>query len=129
MVRACSEVREALAKVSSSTNTALLRSSFWRESRFEAISVRFAMAPLHLSSLPLPLISFSFSFSCSISIVFCLVSLRSCNFLNIYWAFLSFTCSVFPCIRVIQAHVIRNLNFFPFNIFGLKKEFFYNFRF
>ena len=56
MVRACSELREALAKVSSSTKTALFRSSFWSDSRFEAISVRLVMAPLHLS-LPLPLSS------------------------------------------------------------------------
>ena len=52
MVRACSETREALAKVSSSTKTAFLRRSFCRESRFEAISVMFSNDPFHLSSLP-----------------------------------------------------------------------------
>lgn len=61
MVLACSEVREALAKVSSSTKTAFLRRSFWRDSKLEVISVRFAMAPLHRSSLPM-----FFPFSCSI---------------------------------------------------------------
>lgn len=60
MVRACSELREALAKVSSSTKTAFLRSSFWSDSRFEAISVRLVMAPLHLS-LPFPLSSIAIS--------------------------------------------------------------------
>jgi hypothetical protein len=60
MVRACSELREALANVSSSTKTAFLRSSFWSDSRFEAISVRLVVAPLHLS-LPLPFSSTAIS--------------------------------------------------------------------
>lgn len=54
MVRAWSAVREALAKVSSSTKTALVRRSFWRDSRFDAISVRFVIAPFHRSLPPLP---------------------------------------------------------------------------
>lgn len=53
MVRACSAVREARAKVSSSTKTAFFKRSLWRDSRFEDISVRFAIAPPHLS-LPFP---------------------------------------------------------------------------
>ena len=60
IVRACSEVREALEKVSSSTKTAFLTSNFWRESRFDVISVRLSTAPFHLSSLP-PLLPFSIS--------------------------------------------------------------------
>jgi hypothetical protein len=64
MVRACSELREALAKVSSSTKTAFLRSSFWSDSRFEAISVRLVVAPLHLS-LPLPFSSTAISLPCA----------------------------------------------------------------
>lgn len=53
MVRACSAVREARAKVSSSTKTAFFRRSFWRDSKLEDISVRFVMAAVHLSS-PFP---------------------------------------------------------------------------
>ena len=53
MIRACSELREALAKVSSSTKTAFLRRSFCRDSRLEVISERLPMAALHLS-LPFP---------------------------------------------------------------------------
>ncbi|WVZ26683.1 hypothetical protein V8G54_005227 [Vigna mungo] len=49
MERAWSAVREALEKVSSSTKTALVRRSFWRDSRFDDISVRFVIAPLHRS--------------------------------------------------------------------------------
>lgn len=65
MVLDCSELREALAKVSSSTKTAFLRSRLWRDSKFEDISIRLPMAPLHLSSLPF-IFCFSLSFSCSI---------------------------------------------------------------
>lgn len=57
MVRACSETREALEKVSSSTKTAFLRRSFWRESRLDAISVMFSNDPFHLSSLLPPICS------------------------------------------------------------------------
>lgn len=60
MVRACSAVREARAKVSSSTKTAFFRRSFWRDSKLEDISVRFVMAAVHLSS-PFP---FSSIFRC-----------------------------------------------------------------
>lgn len=56
MVRACSEQSEALAKVSSSTKTAFLRSSFWSDSKLKDISVRLLMAPFHLS-FPFPLSS------------------------------------------------------------------------
>ncbi|RDX74367.1 hypothetical protein CR513_45887 [Mucuna pruriens] len=49
MERAWSAAREALEKVSSSTKTAFVRRSFWRDSRLEAISVRFVIAPLHRS--------------------------------------------------------------------------------
>ena len=58
MERAWSAAREALEKVSSSTKTALVRRSFWRESRLEAISVRFVIAPLHRSPFSLsPIVS------------------------------------------------------------------------
>lgn len=53
MERAWSAVREALEKVSSSTKTALVRRSFWRDSRFDDISVRFVIAPLHRSPFSL----------------------------------------------------------------------------
>lgn len=56
MVRACSEQSEAFVKVSSSTKTAFLRSSFCSDSKLRAISVRLAVTPSHLS-LPLPLSS------------------------------------------------------------------------
>lgn len=54
MVLACSELREALLKVSSSTKTAFFKRSLLTESRLMAISDRLAIAALHLSSLPFP---------------------------------------------------------------------------
>ena len=85
MVRACSELREALAKVSSSTKTAFLRSSFWSDSRFEAISVRLVMAPLHLS-LPFPLSSIAISdFSLSLCALKKKSYLTTLSFLGFPW--------------------------------------------